>query len=265
MKLLALFFSIFIMNSCSSSKANKYNQDDAPLTGKYKVLTIEGVVSNLPDDLTITFNEENNNVRGFNGCNGFSGSFKQTETTLTIGTLIATQRYCDGERGVLEKHFMRALGQTKSIQNTKDRLTLFGDGDLVLIQAERLNEMDHVKAQETYNISYKAVARGVSKMINIKGNVLSVQNNRNSIPKTMVLSEIQLDSITEKLQDIDLKTLETLPSPSKAHQHDGALSAYLKIEHLGSTYQTPSFDHGNPPKAIKTLVEQILSLSEKVE
>jgi len=265
MKLFVLIVSVFLVNSCGSSKAKENNQSYSIPTEKHKVVAL-GSNINLPDDLTIVFNLENNSVGGFNGCNSFSGSFKQIQNTLSIGTLIATQRYCEGERGTIEKHFMKALSQTKSIQNSNDGFKLLGEGGLVLLQAEKIDEvMNTARGQQTFNISYKAFTRGAYKWINLHGNVLTVQNKINAKPKFVELSEKQLSTILEWLQNTDLETLKTLNPPSKEHQSDGALSANLNVEYSGNSYQTPTFDHGNPPIVIKSLVDKLLSLSEKVE
>jgi len=62
------------------------------------------------------------------------------------------------------------------------------------------------------------------------------------------------------LLDIDLSSLGDLPVPSKRHQFDGAQVASLKITTEHQVYASPSFDHDNPPIALRPLIDFILAL-----
>ena len=62
------------------------------------------------------------------------------------------------------------------------------------------------------------------------------------------------------LLDIDLSSLGDLPVPSKRHQFDGAQVASLKITTEHQVYTRPSFDHDNPPVALRPLIDFILAL-----
>ena len=62
------------------------------------------------------------------------------------------------------------------------------------------------------------------------------------------------------LLDIDLSSLGDLPVPSKRHQFDGAQVASLKITTEHQMYASPSFDHDNPPVALRPLIDFILAL-----
>lgn len=62
------------------------------------------------------------------------------------------------------------------------------------------------------------------------------------------------------LLDIDLLSLGDLPVPSKRHQFDGAQIASVKISAGDQVYSSPSFDHDNPPVALRPLINFILAL-----
>jgi len=62
------------------------------------------------------------------------------------------------------------------------------------------------------------------------------------------------------LLDIDLSSLGDLSVPSKRHQFDGAQVASLKITTEHQVYASPSFDHDNPPVALRPLIDFILAL-----
>ena len=64
---------------------------------------------------------------------------------------------------------------------------------------------------------------------------------------------------------IDIETLPGLESPSKTHQYDGLAIGRLVITQGNQSNETLSFDHGYPPKEIKALVKEILSIAENIE
>ncbi|WP_338732512.1 hypothetical protein [Mangrovimonas cancribranchiae] len=118
---------------------------------------------------------------------------------------------------------------------------------------------------DTYIFNYKATTRGSFKEIKVTPESITYQNGLSAKPITKPISKEAYQSLIEKVEALNLDDLKTLEAPSKAFQYDGALIANLKITTNNKSYQTTSFDHGNPPKLIKALVEELLSLSEKVE
>ena len=108
-------------------------------------------------------------------------------------------------------------------------------------------------------ITYKAITRGSFLQIDIKKGSASIQKARDVNPVLVKLTDEQINSLQSMLSDIDLESLTTLEPPSKAFQYDGAAIASLTIEQQGNSYQTPSFDHGNPPEEIALLVKTLLS------
>ena len=65
------------------------------------------------------------------------------------------------------------------------------------------------------------------------------------------------------LENINLKTLPNLKSPTNYRQFDGAPHAQLSVIQKGDTIQSSGFDHKYPPTELKPLVEHILSLQEE--
>lgn len=115
--------------------------------------------------------------------------------------------------------------------------------------------------QQDMNITYKANSRGFYEKIWVEGDSLKFTNDRyekavvsNIIPKS------EKEVLLGLLNSIDLKKISQLEAPTKAHQYDGAAMATLEVSNGKSSYETNTFDHGNPPEAIKPLVEKLLSL-----
>jgi hypothetical protein len=57
--------------------------------------------------------------------------------------------------------------------------------------------------------------------------------------------------------------LETLKAPTEKRFHDGAAIANLKVTYQDKSFQTEAFDHGNPPEAIKKIVDKINTFAKK--
>ncbi|GGH36584.1 hypothetical protein IA57_06375 [Mangrovimonas yunxiaonensis] len=121
------------------------------------------------------------------------------------------------------------------------------------------------KTGQEYVIAYSAVTRGYLLDVKVTPKTITRKAGLNAKALEKPITQQDYQSLVKKIEAIGLANMATLEVPSKDHQFDGALIANLKITTQDTTYQTPSFDHGNPPKAIKTLVEEVLSLSEKVE
>jgi uncharacterized lipoprotein YajG len=68
------------------------------------------------------------------------------------------------------------------------------------------------------------------------------------------------DDLLIATEKVDLEKLAGIEVPSTNYQSDGAMAATLKITIDGKTYQSPTFDHDNPPAAIKEIINDIIIL-----
>jgi len=73
------------------------------------------------------------------------------------------------------------------------------------------------------------------------------------------------DNLIEKMKEIDVPNINQLKPPSDKRTFDGAAHAILTIKIGDKVYTSNSFDHGNPPSPLKSLVKAILRLGETVE
>lgn len=119
--------------------------------------------------------------------------------------------------------------------------------------------------QDALSLEYSAHSRGSFKhiFINKKSIILENKRDRDSIKKNC--SETDWNRIIDALKKVRIETISELKAPSKVFQFDGAALANLKITYGGKTYESQSFDHGNPPQEIAQLVKEILSISENIE
>jgi hypothetical protein len=108
-------------------------------------------------------------------------------------------------------------------------------------------------------IDYTAITRGSSQQITLeKGQLTSFQNNKEVLRKP--LNKNIYTALFKLLKSMDLSALEKLKVPSQRHQSDGALASRVTILSKGKTYTSPTFDHDNPPKEIKPLIDYLQGL-----
>lgn len=123
---------------------------------------------------------------------------------------------------------------------------------------------DKEKKQDikTAVIEYVANTRGFYKKITIQNQTISVTKDRKGIDKPIQtkISNSDWKKLIAEFQDIDLEGIPNLKAPSEKRFYDGAAIANLKINYKDKTYESTSFDHGNPPAEIKKLIVTINSL-----
>lgn len=119
--------------------------------------------------------------------------------------------------------------------------------------------------QDTLSIEYSALSRGYYKHITMNNKEITVINKRNIKPITKTCSEKIWEDLISILKTVDIENIPNLKPPTQKRLYDGAAIANLKITHKGSTYETVSFDHGNPPRELEALINKILSVSENIE
>ncbi|ULC59950.1 hypothetical protein MBM09_02960 [Flaviramulus sp. BrNp1-15] len=121
------------------------------------------------------------------------------------------------------------------------------------------------QTKENYVIEYTASSRGIYNQVTLDKNNISTLQKRGGTPIIKSCTEENWNSIMKHFKSIDVQNISTLKAPSKKFQFDGAAIAHLKITKGDKTYETPPFDHGNPPEEIAELVKEILSISENIE
>jgi len=99
----------------------------------------------------------------------------------------------------------------------------------------------------------------------ITRSTILVQKDSNSKAISKACSKEDWSQLMNLLNAIDLKNISKLKAPTQARLYDGAATAQLIIKQDNNTFETNSFDHGNPPKEIEALVQEILSMSENIE
>lgn len=119
------------------------------------------------------------------------------------------------------------------------------------------------KDSEKISFEYEALTRGkYNKIIVKQDTVITIKDREMKDVVTRSLPKSDWNSLLESVGKVNLDKLSTLEAPSKKHQFDGAPLANLKVIRGDKTYQTVTFDHGNPPAEIKEVVTKLLSVSD---
>lgn len=111
---------------------------------------------------------------------------------------------------------------------------------------------------DTLDIEYMASTRGSS--ISLLANSTEIVYSDNSEIKKIKLPESQWKEIQLLVSKIELNSINNLISPSKESHTDRALAAILSINKNGTIYESPTFDHGNPPSELKDLINKLFEI-----
>ncbi len=125
---------------------------------------------------------------------------------------------------------------------------------------------NNLESPNIIDVEYQAVSRGYFLNTKINKSLITLFKDRsleNMVSKSC--SQNDWSYLLSAIKKIDIQTINKLKAPSKKRSFDGAPHGQLKISTTNKTYTSVSFDHGNPPKEIKLLVNHILSLVESIE
>ena len=115
------------------------------------------------------------------------------------------------------------------------------------------------------SVSYEAVSRGFYYKSQLVEDEILVQRGRKTDKEKYSCKASHWKQLKKLVTEIDPELITELEAPSTKSHYDGAAIASITVEVNGKTYQSNSFDHGNPPEVLKPLVDYVLKLSETVD
>ncbi|NBL65055.1 hypothetical protein GV828_07560 [Flavobacterium sp. NST-5] len=133
---------------------------------------------------------------------------------------------------------------------------------LVLMMTKGCNSSELQKESENISFEYEASTRGNYFKTLVKQDTVFNIKGRNQVAELKDLPKKNWNSVLKKLSDVNVAKLNNLKAPSEKRFYDGAMMATFKVIYKNETYQVPVFDHGNPPKEIEKLVNEVLKVSQ---
>lgn len=116
------------------------------------------------------------------------------------------------------------------------------------------------------SFTYETMTRGSRANYTLnKEEIKAVKNLGTETKASAKMTAKDWDNLIEKMKEIDVPNINQLKPPSDKRTFDGAAHAILTIKIGDKVYTSNSFDHGNPPSQLKSLVKAILRLGETVE
>ena len=267
--LLSLFMLLTTLNSCDSSKKAIENSKKMheTLSGTYYVTKL-GDVDISSNKITINFNDIENKVNGFAGCNNFFGNYTLENNEILFANIGASKKLCPGNASNTERQFLKALNSVNSF-SISDNLISFLNNETVIITATNTMIASKKSTKANTDIDYKTSvkyttsSRGTYDFISIsKSNILLSKDEGLQDIQKYLIEPKEWEAVNKMIEAIDAETIQDLTPPSTKYQSDGAHQAALAIIIGDIQYMTPTFDHGNPPEAIEALVNKVLSIKE---
>lgn len=112
-------------------------------------------------------------------------------------------------------------------------------------------------------ITYEAKTRGSSIYFIATNSEISYRDNKTS--KTIVLESKDWDGLLNLIHTIELKEMGNYSPDSEDRTFDAALHANISISMDSIDYTSQTFDHGNPPKELKPLIDKLFDYLNKDE
>lgn len=254
--------------SCNSSQRSiennniePMNKEETTLSGNYTISQI-GENKTVSPKLNISFDEKSNEIKGFAGCNSFFGTYSIENSELKFSDIARSKKLCHSEISDLENEFLEVLNTVNNFTITNDVLSLLDDKN-ILLKANIIESKKYTRGSYGIGVTYQISTRGTFEYINISESTVSYSTDR-GLKSVRNFSNNKKDwtTINTLIEAIDIDTFRALEAPSNNRATDAAAEATLTIKMGDVLHITPAFDHGNPPKEIKALVNKVLSLKE---
>lgn len=133
---------------------------------------------------------------------------------------------------------------------------------LILVLAKGCTSSELQKESENISFEYEAHTRGGYKKVLAKQDTVYTIKSRDGKAVEKSLSKSDWNSLLNLLSKVDVTKIADLKAPSEKRFYDGAMIAQLKVIYKDKTYESATFDHGNPPAEIKDLVTKVIEVSD---
>ena len=117
--------------------------------------------------------------------------------------------------------------------------------------------------QNELTIIYQTHTRGFFEEISISEKLVVLFKDYEKLkPINGTISAKEWKTCIDLVNAINLKSISQLTAPSNLRQTDRVPFAHVSIIKRGNAIKSSDFDHKNPPKELKELVDLIISIKE---
>lgn len=112
-------------------------------------------------------------------------------------------------------------------------------------------------------LEYEANTRGFFRKITVENQTIAVSNVRDGKPTTSKISETDWNELILLYQSVNKEHLANLKAPSEKRFYDGAPNANFRVITKDTTFESVTFDGGNPPSEIENIVNKLIAIADK--
>ncbi|KIC64602.1 hypothetical protein [Chryseobacterium taiwanense] len=113
------------------------------------------------------------------------------------------------------------------------------------------SQLNNIKRKKIDKIELKEQTRGTNRSFTFNSEYLITVLNENT--SNSKVSSSDWENIEKQINLIELSKISSFTAPTTGHYSDQALASTIIVTSNGKTYQSVSFDAGNPPKELAHL------------
>lgn len=119
------------------------------------------------------------------------------------------------------------------------------------VQSHNNSQLNNIERKKIDKIELKEQTRGTNRSFTFNSDYLITVLNENTSNSKVFPSD--WENIVKQINLIELSKISLFTAPTTGHYSDQALASTIIITSNGKTYQSVSFDAGNPPKELAPL------------
>lgn len=112
-------------------------------------------------------------------------------------------------------------------------------------------------------LEYEANTRGFFRKITVDNKTIAVINVRDGKPTTSKISDADWNELVTLYKSVNKEGLAALKAPSDKRFYDGAPMANFRAITKEATFESATFDGGNPPTEIEKIVNKLIAIADK--
>ncbi|CAM3709335.1 hypothetical protein FSS13T_12540 [Flavobacterium saliperosum S13] len=114
-------------------------------------------------------------------------------------------------------------------------------------------------------LEYEANTRGFYNKITAANQTIAVVKERDGKPTETKISDADWNELLSLYKAVNKEGLATLKAPSEKRFYDGAPIGSFRVITKEITFESSSFDAGNPPAEIEKIVNKLIAIADKQE